>query len=143
MTLAPPKKLIITCLLCFISFLINLNPVSLFSGAELVFGNVIAVAAVFLLGLKAGLFICIIASFATYINWQHFLLIAPFTLEIISIHLAIKLKRSPLILGLVYWFTLGVAIVAFEHYQSSDFSDVTKNAIILKYMINGVINILI
>ncbi|MEW6982483.1 ATP-binding protein [Colwelliaceae bacterium 6471] len=121
--------------------LINLHPVSLFSGAELVFGNIIAVAAVLLLGLKAGLTICLLASFATYMNWQHFLLILPFTLEVISIHLSTKLKRSPLTVGLIYWLTLGLAIVALEYYQYSGYTDATRNAIIMKYMINGVINI--
>lgn len=141
MPLTTTKKISITFLLCFISIFINLHPVSLFSGAELVFGNIIAVAAVFLLGLEVGLTVCIIASLATFINWQHFLLVIPFTLEIISIHLSIKLKRSPLTFGLIYWLTLGLAIVALEYYQFSNYTDSTKNAIIVKYMINGVINI--
>lgn len=141
MHLTFPKKLVITFILCVFAVLINLHPVSLFSGAELVFGNIVAVTAVLLLGLEVGLTICLVASLATYFNWHHFLLLLPFTLEVIAIHLSIKFKRSPLTVGVIYWLTLGLATVAFEYYQFGGYTDTTTNAIILKYMINGVINI--
>ncbi|MFD2166088.1 ATP-binding protein [Thalassotalea euphylliae] len=119
----------------------NAFPVSLISGSELIFGNVLAVAVTLLFGIRAGLFVSLSASLVSYFNWDHFLLLAPFAIEILCVGYARKIKRSPLLAGLGYWCTLGVSIVAIEYIYFTDYLDETRNAIIIKYLLNGIINV--
>ncbi len=129
------------CVFGVLAILLNLFPVSLISGSELIFGNVLAVAVALLFGIKAGLFVSLSASLMSYFSWGHFLLLAPFAIEVLCVGYARKVNRSPLLIGLIYWCTLGVSIVAVEYFYFTDYLDETRNAIIIKYLLNGIINV--
>jgi signal transduction histidine kinase/ActR/RegA family two-component response regulator len=123
--------------------IINVNPLPFFTGSQFIFGNIIAVALTILFGWRAGLICTLISSSLTYLNWGHFLIFLPFSLEILSVHFAILKRRNPLLTGIFYWFSLGWIIVGLEYYFFTDFLDSTKIAIIIKFIINGVLNVML
>lgn len=65
------------------------------------------------------------------------------TIEIYVLHWAIKNYKNPLYYGLLYWATAGLLITATLVYQFSPFSDVINHALIIKYPINGILEITI
>ncbi|MBE1301304.1 MAG: response regulator [Alteromonadaceae bacterium] len=121
----------------------NYFPLPFFTGAQLVFGNVFAVALTILFGGRVGIACSILAGLVTYLNWQHLLVLLPFALEIFVIDWAKRKSKNFIFYGLAYWFSVGAALVAIEYYQLTVYMDETKNAIIVKYAINGVLNVLI
>jgi signal transduction histidine kinase/ActR/RegA family two-component response regulator len=123
--------------------IINFNPLPFFTGSEFVFGNIIAVALTILFGWRAGLICSVISTSGTYLSWGHFLIILPFSLEILSVHFAILKHKNPLLVGIIYWFALGWIIVGLEYYFFTDFLDSTKIAITIKFIINGVLNVML
>jgi signal transduction histidine kinase/CheY-like chemotaxis protein len=126
-----------------VAALLNYLPIPFFNEAELVFGNVIAVAVGLRFGVRAGLLVSIVAGLATYLNWSHFLVLIPVTLEVMVVSLALKWRKNPILYGLLYWLTLGWMVVAVEYWLFSDFLVISKIAITVKYVINGFINIIL
>ncbi|UAA39033.1 response regulator [Paraneptunicella aestuarii] len=122
---------------------INLFTVPFFTGAEFAFGNVIAVAVTLLWGWRYGLVCSIVASVATFWSWSHLLIVLPFAGEILALGYARAKQKHVIFAGLLYWITLGSAIVTVEYYWLSSYIDVAKQAIIVKYFVNGVLNILL
>ncbi|MCY7296773.1 response regulator [Alteromonas sp. a30] len=118
----------------------NLFPIPFFTGAELVFGNVIAVAVTLLLGWRYGVVCSVISAGMLYANWSHFFPILPFLGEVLSIAYARKNKKNALLWGIVYWCTIGITIVAIEYFWLSSYIHATKEAIVVKYFVNGVLN---
>lgn len=129
--------------LILVAILINLFPVPFFTGSAFVFGNIVAVALTVTFGLSVGLFASFIAGLVTYLSWGHLLVVPPFLLEVVIVHWAIKHKKSPLLYGTAYWLSAGWCIVAAEYLYFTSYLDVTKSAIVIKYLVNGVINILL
>ena len=137
----PPWLIVIVGTL--LATIINSYPLPFVTGAEFVFGNIIAVALTILFGWRAGLTCSVISTAVTYFSWGHALIFLPFSLEILSVHYAISKQKSPLLAGVIYWFSLGWIIAGLEYYFLTDFLDSTKIAIIIKYVINGVINVML
>jgi signal transduction histidine kinase/CheY-like chemotaxis protein len=123
--------------------IMNAYPLPFVTGAQFVFGNIIAVALTILFGWRAGLTCSVISSAVTYFSWGHALILLPFSLEILAIHYAISKQKSPLLVGVLYWFSLGWIIVGLEYYFLADFLDSTKIAITIKYVINGVLDVML
>lgn len=121
----------------------HLFPIHFFTGAQIVLGNIFAVALTLLFGIRVGVLAAVLCSLILYINWQHFLAIVPFTMEVIAVAWAVKAKKNPIIIGALYWLTLGWLIVALEYYLFSDYMPFTQYAIVVKYIVNGVINLMV
>ncbi|MBU2881018.1 response regulator [Psychrosphaera sp. B3R10] len=123
--------------------LANYFPLPLFSGASLIFGNVIAVALTIVFGGVIGIITSVIASCVTYLNWGHFLVVPPFLFEVLVVYYCVRKSKSPLTWGGIYWVTFGAATVAFLFFSFTDYLYITKVAIVIKFVVNGVINLLI
>ncbi len=123
--------------------LLNYFSVPFFSDVEFIFGNAIAVGFALRFGLRAGLLVSVTASLVTYLNWQHLLVLTPFILEILTVKIALKWRKNPLLAGLLYWLTLGWIVVAIEYWLCTDFILISKVAIIVKFVINGFLNVII
>jgi signal transduction histidine kinase/ActR/RegA family two-component response regulator len=137
----PPWLIIIvgTILATFI----NSHPLPFVTGAQFVFGNIIAVALTILFGWRAGLICSVISNTVTYFSWGHVLIFLPFSLEILSVHYAISKQKNPLLVGVLYWFSLGWILVGLEYYFFTDFIDSLKVAITFKFIVNGVLNVML
>ena len=143
--MARSKSTVNLSILTLVVFAIVLNffPLPFFTGSALVFGNVLAVAVTVLFGLRIGLFTSLVASLATFTSWGHLLVVLPFLLEVLVVYWCAKRHQTPLFFGVLYWFTLGWLIVAIEYYYFTDYLELTKIAIVVKYVVNGVLNILL
>ena len=122
---------------------LNYFPLDFFTGSQLVFGNVIAVAITLLFGFRYGAICTLLAGLVTWVNWQHFYILLPFFLEIAVIAWALKKGKSPFLYSIRYWSTLGWMIVALQYFVLSDYMTVTNFAITIKYVVNGVVNVML
>lgn len=136
------KRLTVIFLATLTAMTVNYLTVPLFTGSELVFGNIIAVAITLLFGLRAGLFCTLLSSWVTFLSWTNFIAITPFAIEVFVIHFAVKKNKNPFILGILYWLTLGWLIAAVQLAIFTNYLEITKVAITLKYLLNGIINIM-
>ena len=125
----------------FVSIVLNYFPLSFFNGSELIFGNIIAVALTLLFGWRIGLFCCLVSGLVTYFSWLNLLVLLPFSIEVLVIGFAVAKKRSPLRYGVIYWLTLGWIIVGIEYFLFTDYLEITKTAIVFKYLLNGILNV--
>jgi signal transduction histidine kinase/CheY-like chemotaxis protein len=123
--------------------LLNYYSLSFFAGSELIFGNVIAVVVLFVYGVTPAVIISIVAGTVTYLTWGNLFSIPPFLLEILVLNWAIKSRRNPVYAGILYWVSIGWVLVGIEFFMLSDFGLLTKYAITIKYLINGLINVLV
>ena len=144
-TAAPNSNNHLLCILLGIALasLLNYFPINFFTGSQLVFGNIIAVAMTLLFGLRYGVLCTLIAGVMTWFNWGHLFIILPFLLEVCVISWAYKKGKSPFLYGIRYWLTLGWIIVALQYFVLSDYMVLTKFAITIKYVVNGVINVML
>lgn len=140
--LTAPQKLLIFLIIIF-ACVVNYFPLPLVSGASLVFGNIFAVALTIVFGGSLGIITTVLASSITYLVWGHFLLIPPFVLEILVVAICVRIGRSPITWGGFYWLTFGASAVALLFFNLTDYLHITKVAIVVKFIINGVINILL
>lgn len=122
-----------------LAIILNINPISLVAGAEVVFGNAIAVALVIRYGLVAGIFVSLCASIAVSTVWAHYLAVIPNLLELFIVYVAVRFRQHPIVYGVGYWLTLGAIIVYFSYEYFTNFPDYTNTAITLKYIINGIL----
>ena len=122
--------------------LANYYPLPFFSGSALIFGNIFVIALTLLFGLKVGLAACLLSSLVTYFNWSHFLAFPPFLFETLIIGLAVTYQKSPLRYGVFYWLSFGFLLVGIEYYFFTDYLEITKIAIVFKFVINGVLNVM-
>ncbi|MDT0595503.1 ATP-binding protein [Glaciecola petra] len=127
-------------LACISAFLVNSYPISLVSGAELIFGNMFAIAITIRYGISAGLLVSICASLAISQIWGHYLSLLPNLIEILIVYIAIVKRKHPLIPCIIYWSTLGAIIVYFSYQYFTTYFTLTKDAITLKYVINGILS---
>jgi len=143
MTSLPKINQLVLCLLVILAAVINYYPLPFFTGSALIFGNVIAVAVTLVSGLRAGLITAVLAGCITYFNWQHLLVLPPFVIEVLVVQWAYRTERSPVFWGMMYWFSAGWLIVATEYFLLTNYLDLTKVAIVIKYVVNGSLNIML
>lgn len=123
--------------------IINYYPVVLIANAQLVLGNVVAVIVTLVYGWRYGLAISFLASLVLWPVWGQLLLTLPFVLEIAVVGWAGSRNRPVVQMGMLYWVTLGWIIVALEYYFFTDLALSSQLAIVLKYILNGSINLLL
>lgn len=123
--------------------MLNFIRLPLISGAELVFGQAIALFVTVRYGWRAGLLVSIAASLTTYIYSGHLYALLPYILEIFYVHWLQKRGKTLFYFVLIYWLIIGSAVVAIEYFWFSDFLPITNAAIIVKFIINGLVNIVI
>jgi len=123
--------------------LLNYYPVNLFAGSELIFGNIVAVVVLLIYGLTPAILISLAAGIAAFSNWGNVFSIPPFLCEILILHWAVKKQRNPVYWGLLYWISVGWIIVGLEYLLLSNIELTSKYAIVVKYVINGILNVLV
>ena len=122
---------------------LNFIRVPLISGADLIFGQVIALLITVRYGLRAGVLVSITSSLTTYLYWDHLYALLPYILEIFFVYWLQKRGKTLFYSVLFYWLSIGSAIVAIQYFWLSEFLPITSAAIVVKYIINGLINIVI
>lgn len=130
-------------LLTLLASAVNLFPIPFFTGAEFVFGNVIAVTVTLVFGWRYGLACSVISASFLFNSWGHFFVILPFAGEILFVGYARLKHKNTVMWGILYWCTLGTLIVAIEYFFFSSYIDSAKEAIVVKYFVNGVLNVIL
>ena len=143
MQISANQRFFVIILATLASALVNYFPLPYFAGSQLVFGNVIAVTITLLFGLRAGLFCTLLSSWVTWLSWGSFFAIPPFAIEIVVIHFAVKSNKNPCFFGILYWLTFGWMIAGVQLAFFTNYLEVTKIAITLKYLLNGLINVVL
>ncbi|MFU8784436.1 ATP-binding protein [Aliidiomarina sp.] len=126
-----------------LAVLVNFFPAPFIYSNQIFFGNAIAITLAILYGPRFALIASVAASTVTYVYWQHAIGFLPFALEVLVVVFALHIKRSMLIIGLLFWLTLGPAVVYGLYLLFSDFSSTAIETITLKYILNGILNILL
>jgi len=138
---SPQNFYILTALILAVA--INFTRVPLIAGAELLFGQAIALLVTVRYGLRAGVLVSIAASLPTYLHWGHLYALLPYILEVCYVYWLQKRRKTLFYYVLFYWLSIGSAIVATQYFLLSDFLPITNAAIIVKFVINGLVNIVI
>jgi signal transduction histidine kinase/ActR/RegA family two-component response regulator len=137
------QKTLFVLIALILAVLINFIRVPLIAGAELVFGQAIALLITVRYGWRAGLLVSIAGSLTTYLHWEHLYALLPYILEVFYVYWLQKRGKTLFYFILFYWLTVGSVIVAIQYFWFSDFLFITNAAIIVKYIINGLVNIVI
>ncbi len=120
--------------------LLNLQPVPLSPGTDLVFGGVAYLLAAVALGPWPGALAAGIASVNTVFLWGHPYAWLIFTLEALVVgYLVRRRDRRPLVADLVYWAALGVPILFLTYWGILGVRGHTASVLFLKQPFNGLI----
>ena len=122
---------------------VNFFGIALFDDNQIVLGNAFAIALTIIYGLRIGLPVAFICSLVTLYHWQHAFGIVPFVVEVIAVAIAMRREKSVLLFGVLYWLTLGWMLVALLYGGFGDYSSVMLYGIMLKYVLNGMFNVLL
>jgi signal transduction histidine kinase/sensor domain CHASE-containing protein len=120
--------------------LLNLQPLPLSPGTDLVFGGVAYLLAAVALGPWQGALAAGIASVRTVFIWGHPYAWIIFTLEALVVgYLVRRRDRRPLVADLVYWAALGIPILFFTYWGILGVRGSAAAVLFLKQPFNGLI----
>ena len=132
---------IILILALILACLLNFFTISLFTTAELIFGNVVAIIVLLLYGLRPALIISVISSLVTVLHWDIPTNVIPMGIEILVLYWALKRNKNPFFYGLIYWASAGWLIAGGLILLFSELPAHVNEALIIKYPINGILEI--
>lgn len=137
--------IVIILLLSFAAVMLNFLRLPLFFGIEFLFGSVVAVVALLLLGGRAAIIIGITAAAVTFFVWGHPYAWLVFSLEIIWLSWRWREnKNANLVLqDLQFWLLIGLPLIIFSYVFLLNASWHTAGLVSLKQMTNGVFNTLL
>ncbi len=136
------KRIIVAVFACLVAAQINTFPVFSIIDSGLFFGNLVAIAITLRYGLFYGLFVSISASISAFQSLQHAIHVLPNLLEVLVVFASYYFKRNPVLPGILYWSTIGAAIVFFSFGIFAQIDDLQTTAITIKYVINGMLTII-
>jgi signal transduction histidine kinase len=141
--LNPRQRWLAALLMGVAGYLVNLNPVSLSPGTELLLGGTAAIVATVVLGPGPGMLAAALAAAHTITLWGHPYAWAIFTLEALVVGwLVHRFHRRPLVGDFIYWALLGVPLLFLTYGQIMGVQGSTAAVIFLKQPLNGLINAL-
>ncbi|MBV9775219.1 MAG: GAF domain-containing protein [Gemmatimonadetes bacterium] len=124
-------------------YLLNLHPVALSPGTELVFGGVAYLLAAIALGPGPGLLAAGIASSRILWLWHHPYAWLIFTAEAAVVgYLTHRWERRALVADLLYWIVVGVPLLFLTYYLLLGVHGSTAAVLFLKQPFNGLIDTL-
>jgi signal transduction histidine kinase len=120
--------------------LVNLLPVALSPGIDLVFGGVAVLLAAVALGPLAGLLAAAVASLPTLWLWGHPYAWAIFCAEAAAVGWLARRGWRPLAAGALYWAAAGVPLIFLTYWTVMGVRGSTAAIIFLKQPLNGLVN---
>jgi signal transduction histidine kinase/ActR/RegA family two-component response regulator len=138
------KSLLILIALIISGFVGNYFPVSLFFGADFLFGSIPVLIVLYFFGLRWGMLAAVAAHSYTYFLWGHPYGFVNFVGEALFVGLFLR-KGNRNLLGLVglFWLTIGMPLVWIEHGVIMQMGATTTAFIMLKQATNGIFNALL
>ncbi len=125
-------------------FLLNLAPLELLPGSDLVFGGVAALLAAVALGPGPGLAAALLAALPTLWLWNHPYALLIFGAEAWTVgYLVERWDRRPLTADLLYWLGIGLPLLFLTYGGILGIGGVTATLLVLKQPLNGLLNALL
>jgi signal transduction histidine kinase/uncharacterized membrane protein len=135
------QRWLLAALLGVLGFLVNLVPVQLSPGIDLIFGGVAFLIAAVAFGPGPGLLAAAIASLPTIWLWNHPYAWVIFSLEGLFVGwLVLRWQRRPLVANALYWALVGVGLITLFYFAVLGLRGTTFTVILLKQPFNGLIN---
>lgn len=134
------KDTLVVVIAAVFAYVVNSFPISVVTDAQLIFGNIFAIAIIARYGLIPGLLVSISGALSAYLALADILIIVPNLLEVGVTFFAVKRRVHPVIPGIIYWFTIGAVTVYTTYQYFSPFVELTNIAITLKFLINGILS---
>ncbi|GHG73764.1 hypothetical protein GCM10010919_26880 [Alishewanella longhuensis] len=142
-----PFKFWLLAVLLFTALAATLNLVRLplFFGIEFIFGSVVAVLAIVLLGVKAAVIVGCLGAAVTFVIWGHPYAWLIFSLEILWLCWQRQSRQGMhlVLQDLVFWVLFGLPLIIVCYVFALDASWQTAALVGLKQMTNGVFNTLL
>jgi signal transduction histidine kinase len=135
------QRLLAAAVLGTLGFLINLRPLSLTPGIDMLFGGTAAIMAAAAFGPLGGLVAGAISAIPTIWIWNH-----PWALVIFSIEglvvgwLVTRWGRRPLTSTALYWLAVGIPLILLTYRGFMGVTGTTLTIIALKQPLNGLVN---
>ncbi|KIL45314.1 EAL domain-containing protein [Jeotgalibacillus soli] len=118
--------------------------IPVFFGFELIIGSIFTFTLYRLTGFRIALIHSIIFAISSYFEWGHFFGSIAILLEFLIVSALYKRKRGSLILtDMIYWLIIGIPFVFLSYYFILEVSFVDSMVVALKFIVNGVFNMLI
>jgi PAS domain S-box-containing protein len=139
------KQLLVGLILGMAGFAGNWFKYTLFLNIDFLFGSFFVMTAVLYCGTLSGIIASLVASFCTYILWNHPYAMVIFTAEaaIVGMLNARRKKADILLHDFIYWIVIGGPLVwLFYHYFLGD-THPSTHLIMLKQSMNGIFNTLL
>jgi signal transduction histidine kinase len=124
-------------------WLLNLFPVAMTPGIDLLFGGIPAVLAAATLGPLAGLLAGAVAASLTVWLWDHPYALLIFSLEALTIGWLVRRGRRPLAASAIFWLALGVPVLAATYGGIMGVRGTTAAVLLLKQPFNGLLNAMV
>lgn len=124
-----------------LAIIANLFPLPFFDPDQIYVGNAFAIVAALIYGLPFGLLVSVTANSLTYLNFEHFLVVPIFALEVAIFYIALRRQRSILLWPMIYWLSLGWPLVyAIYNFVGLGYAEELVQGITIKYLLNGLFN---
>ena len=140
---SPRRRWGAAVLLGVAGLLLNLVPLPLSPGTDLIFGGVAYLLAAVALGPWHGLLAAAIASARTIWLWDHPYAWIIFSLEALCVGWLARRGRRPLVADLVYWIVAGVPLLFLTYWSILGIRGSTAAVLFLKQPFNGLIDALV
>lgn len=128
-------------ILIILSYLGNYFKLPLFFGLDFLFGSIFVWVIAYYYGQFWGALVGVIASTYTYVLWGHPYAIITTSLEIIIVnYFWCKNNKHLVLLDILYWLLIGTPLVILTYGFILSLSPIDLKLIILKQMLNGVLN---
>ena len=138
------RSLIVLPLLVLAGFLGDYYTVSLFFGADFIFGSVAVLLILYAYGVPWGIFAAILVHSYTYFLWGHPYGWINFVSETLFVGLFLKKGRLNLLeLDGLFWLVIGMPMAWLYHGVIMHMDATTASFIMLKQAINGIFNALL
>jgi hypothetical protein len=139
-----PRSAGILILLVILGFLGNYYSISLFFGADFLFGSIAVLLVLYYYGLGFGLAAAVIVNIYCYFLWGHPYGSLNFILEALFVGYLLRSGRKNLVLlDAFFWLLLGMPLVLVEHGVVMHMGAITTLFLMLKQSINGIFNALL
>ena len=131
-------------LLITAGYLGNYFRLSLFFGIDFLFGSIAVLIVLYLYGLSWGTFAALIASYCTYILWNHPYAIIILTGEALFVGLLLRRKyQNMVLLDGIYWLFLSIPLVWLFYGGVMQVEAAQTWLVALKQSVNGIFNALV
>jgi PAS domain S-box-containing protein len=123
-----------------LAFCGNYFSLQLFGTVSLVFGSIIALSAIGLLGLIPAMAIAVVGASYTLVAWGHPYAVAIFALEVLFVGIFSRRSDNIALVDAAYWACIGVPLVLLTYWGVMGIPLDSASFIGLKQAVNGVLN---